>query len=110
MRPQPLQYLWGDLIPPVPPRQLLDGGENPLGPPVMNRRNAHAQARREGACGIASISTGHCASSHLPIGPGSPDLIVMANPGDGLCGERSAPATGEPLGIEGLRNGRIGPA
>jgi hypothetical protein len=35
---------------------------------------------------------------------------MMANPGDGLGGERSAPATGETLGIEGLRNGGIGPA
>src|SRR5215467_14755715 len=102
MRPQLVEHLWGDLMPPGPPRQLPDGGENPLFSPVMNRRNADAQARREGAGGIASVRTGHGAGGHLPIGPGFADLIVMANPGDGLGGERSASATGEALGIEGL--------
>src|ERR671923_921847 len=90
MRPQPLQPLWGDRMPPGPPRQFLEGGENPLCPPVMNGRNADAQARREGAGEIASVRTGPRAGGHLPIGPRFADLIVMANPGDGLGGERSA--------------------
>src|SRR5499427_2217017 len=97
-------------MPPGAPRQLLDGGEHPVLPPVMHCRNADAQACREGACGIASISPRHRAGGHPPIGPGFADLIVMANPSNGLGGERSASATSEPLGIEGLRNGGIGPA
>src|SRR5712691_4459637 len=110
MRPQPLQHLWGNLMPPGPPRQLLDGGENPLFPPVMNWRDADAQARGQGARGIASVCTGTRAGCHLPIRPGFADLIVMANPGHRLRRERPSPATGESLRMEGLRNGGIGPA
>src|SRR5262245_16171409 len=97
-------------MPPGPPRQLLDGGENALLPPVMDGRNADAQACGEGSRGIASVRTGVGAGGHLPIGARFADLIMMANPGHCLRREGAAATTGKALRIEGLRNGGVGPA
>ncbi len=97
-------------MPPRSPREFLDGREHSAFPPVMNCRNTDAQARCEGACGIPSICTGCRVGGRLPIGPWFVDLIVMANPGNGLRGKRSASTTDKPLGIQGLRNSGISPA